>query len=53
VVPLKSKIKGDTKAESVVADFLDQYFYPKLNLHRFQRITDLDQKHRGKDVVSP
>lgn len=51
VVPLKSKFKGDKKAEGVVADFLDQYLYPKLNIHRFQRITDLDQQHRGMDVV--
>ncbi|WP_404328402.1 hypothetical protein [Mesobacillus maritimus] len=48
---MKSQYKGDKKTESVVADFLDQYFYPKLNIHRFQRITDLDQQHRGMDVV--
>jgi hypothetical protein len=51
VVSLKSQYKGDKEAESVVADFLDQYLYPKLNIHRFQKITDLDQQHRGMDVV--
>ncbi|MGM0901830.1 MAG: hypothetical protein ACQEXB_12140 [Bacillota bacterium] len=51
MVPLKSQFKGDKKTESVVADFLDEYLYPKLNIHGFQRIIDLNQQHRGMDVV--
>lgn len=41
----------DIQNEQVLARYLDLYFYPRFNLHNFQRINDVnDAQFAGIDV---
>ena len=46
-----STYNQDLGKEEIVAKFLDEYFYPNIEIDDFERENDLVQQHKGVDLI--
>lgn len=42
----------DLNAEQILGQYLDQYYYPRRPFNDFERVNDLNQQHRGIDIIA-